>query len=108
MKLNEYQNKARETALYPKEHGLSYVVLGLNGEAGELAEKMKKCLRDDNAVLTEERRLAMVKELGDVLWYVSNLAYELNVSLEEVAEQNLEKLFSRKQRGKIQGSGDDR
>ncbi len=106
--LNEYQKKARTTALYPQADGLSYTVLGLCGESGELAEKMKKCLRDDAGILTEERKLAMKKELGDVLWYVANLAHELDATLEEVAKGNLEKLFSRKQRGTLQGSGDER
>ena len=106
--LNEYQNKARSTALYPEAEALSYTVLGLNGEAGELAEKMKKCLRDDAGILTENRKAAMQKELGDVLWYVANLAYELDATLEQIAEGNLEKLFSRKRRGTLQGSGDER
>lgn len=106
--LNEYQQKASETALYPKEHGVTYTILGLNGEAGEIADKYKKVIRDNKGELTPKVEEALVKELGDVLWYVAMCANELGYDLEWVASKNLEKLFSRKDRGKIQGSGDDR
>ena len=106
--LNEYQNQARTTALYPQADALIYVCLGLCGESGEIAEKAKKMIRDDAGILYPERREAMKKELGDVLWYVANLACELDVSLEEVAKTNLEKLASRQKRGTLQGSGDNR
>lgn len=106
--LIKYQELAVETAIYPRAEALLYTVLGLNGEAGELAEKAKKMIRDDAGILTEERRRAMIKELGDVLWYVATTAKELGVSLEEVAKTNLNKLNSRKTRGKLKGSGDDR
>lgn len=106
--LNQYQREALKTAIYPKADALLYTVLGLNGEAGELAEKAKKMIRDDAGILYEERRLAMIKELGDVLWYVATTAKELNVTLEEVAQANIDKLKSRQERNKLQGDGDER
>jgi NTP pyrophosphatase (non-canonical NTP hydrolase) len=87
---------------------LTYPALGLAGEAGEVAEHAKKAIRDDGGVVTEERRRAMAKELGDVLWYVSQLASEVGLELEEIARANLEKLLSRQRRGVLSGSGDDR
>lgn len=111
MDLNEYQNKAMAIAVYPGRDtisGLSYTVLGLCGEAGELANKLKKILRDDEGVLTEETRSKLVKELGGVLWYVAAVASELEKSLSSVGELNLKELYSRKERGTLQGSGDDR
>lgn len=109
--ISEYHDGADSTAVYSgrgSTEGLVYAVLGLNGEAGELAEKAKKCLRDDGGVLLEERRRAMVLELGDVFWYLAALATELGEDLEHVAEQNLAKLASRKQRDVLGGDGDDR
>ena len=108
MELSEYQRQSRRTAEYPREAWLAYPALGLAGEAGEVAEHAKKAIRDDGGTVSEERRTAMSKELGDVLWYVAQLATELELSLEEIAAQNLEKLLSRKQRGVLSGSGDDR
>ena len=87
---------------------LSYCIGKLNGEAGELAELQFKALRDQAMYLTMERREAMKKELGDVLWYVARIAHHLGVPLSEIAEQNAAKLRSRKERGVLQGSGDDR
>jgi NTP pyrophosphatase (non-canonical NTP hydrolase) len=87
---------------------LAYPALGLAGEAGEVAEHAKKAIRDDAGVVTEERRRAMAKELGDVLWYVSQLASELGLELDEIARANLEKLLSRQRRGVLSGSGDER
>ena len=108
MELSEYQRLSRRTAEYPREAWLAYPALGLAGEAGEVAEHAKKVIRDDDCVLTDERRAAMSKELGDVLWYVAQLASELELDLDEVASENLEKLFSRQRRGVLSGSGDDR
>lgn len=109
MEFNEYQKKAKETAIYPKVgENYIYPVLGLCGEAGEVAEKIKKIFRDDKGVLTEERKGIIKKELGDVLWYLSQVAEELGLSLDEVALFNLEKLLSRKERGKLTGDGDNR
>lgn len=109
MQFDEYQTKSRETALYPDVgHNFVYPTLGLVGEAGEVADKLKKTIRDDGGILTEEKRREVGKELGDVLWYVAQVASEMGLSLNDVAEGNLEKLFSRKERGVIGGSGDNR
>ncbi len=108
MELAEYQRLSRRTAEYPREAWLSYPALGLAGEAGEVAEHVKKAIRDDGGELSAERRAALTKELGDVLWYVSQLASELGLELEEVAQVNLEKLLSRQRRGVLSGSGDER
>jgi NTP pyrophosphatase (non-canonical NTP hydrolase) len=108
MDLSEYQRESRRTAEYPREAWLAYPALGLAGEAGEVAEHAKKAIRDDEGKVNDERRAAMSKELGDVLWYVAQLASELDLSLDDIARQNLEKLFSRQARGVLSGSGDDR
>jgi NTP pyrophosphatase (non-canonical NTP hydrolase) len=109
MNFTEYQEKSRKTALYPdKGNNFIYPTLGLSGEAGEVAEKIKKVIRDKGGIIDEETKEAIKKELGDVLWYVSQLATELGLSLDEIAEKNIEKLLSRLERGKLQGSGDDR
>jgi len=109
MDLNEYQEKARATAFYPdRENNLVYPVLGLCGESGELAEKLKKMIRDDGGILTPERKKLMIKELGDVMWYVADIASVLKISLNEVALKNIEKLQSRKDRNVLQGDGDER
>lgn len=108
MELSEYQRLSRRTAEYPREAWLAYPALGLAGEAGEVAEHAKKVIRDDGGAVSETRKAAMAKELGDVLWYVAQLASELGLELDEIAEANLEKLLSRQQRGVLQGSGDDR
>jgi len=108
--LDEYQRRTQDTAVYPGKGstlGLYYTALGL-GEAGEVQGKVKKIIRDDNSVLTDEKKTAIAKELGDILWYCAALACELGLSLGEIAEANLSKLASRKERGAIQGSGDDR
>ena len=109
MDFNTYQKKARLTAQYPN-LGLNniYPTLGLVGESGEVAEKVKKVIRDKNGIFDEESKNGIKKELGDVLWYLSNLCSEFNFSFEDVALQNLEKLKLRASRGKISGSGDDR
>jgi NTP pyrophosphatase (non-canonical NTP hydrolase) len=108
MELSEYQRLSRRTAEYPREAWLAYPALGLAGEAGEVAEHAKKTIRDDGGSVSEERRAAMAKELGDVLWYVAQLASELGLELEVLARENLEKLSSRQRRGVLSGSGDER
>jgi NTP pyrophosphatase (non-canonical NTP hydrolase) len=109
MKFSEYQEKSRVTALYPdKDSNFIYPTLGLVGESGEIAEKIKKVLRDDDGKLSEEKKKEVGKELGDVLWYIAQLATELNMNLDEIAEGNIEKLYSRLDRGVIGGSGDNR
>ncbi len=108
MELSEYQRQSRRTAEYPREAWLAYPALGLAGEAGEVAEHAKKAIRDDAGKISDERRAAMAKEFGDVLWYVAQLASELGLDLDRIAQGNLEKLFSRQARGVLSGSGDDR
>ena len=109
MRFSEYQTRSRETAVYPDAgNNIVYPALGLCGEAGETAEKVKKAIRDDAGTLTEERREAIAAELGDVLWYVAQLATEADLDLEQIAESNLAKLASRKQRAVLHGSGDNR
>lgn len=109
MEFNDYQQRARQTALYPnKDNNFIYPTLGLVGEAGEVAEKIKKVLRDNGGIITLEKKEEIKKELGDVLWYVSNLAYELDIELEDIAQGNIEKLFSRMERDKLHGDGDNR
>ena len=109
MDLKTYQKKARETAQYPNlGSNIIYPTLGLVGEAGEVAEKVKKVIRDNNGIFDEESKKGIKMELGDVLWYLSNLCDEFGFSLEEVALHNLEKLKLRASRGKICGSGDSR
>ncbi len=109
MRFSEYQARSRETAVYPNAgDNIVYPALGLCGEAGETAEKVKKAIRDDGGTLTEERREALALELGDVLWYVAQLATEAGLELETIAESNLEKLASRQVRSVLHGSGDTR
>ena len=109
MEFDSYQIKARKTALYPNLGSNNiYPTLGLVGEAGEVAEKVKKVLRDKNGEFDMESKEAIKKELGDVLWYLSNLCTEFKFSLNDVALLNLEKLKLRSSRGNISGSGDDR
>lgn len=123
MWMNNYQAKAKETAIYPRfvgpvPHrdapdtrvpvGLPYVALGLAGEAGEISNQVKKVMRDDGFDLTEIRRDQLVDELGDVLWYVALMAEELGEDLEMVALRNLEKLGHRASRNMIGGDGDKR
>lgn len=109
MNFEEYQEQSRTTALYPNQgSNFIYPVLGLTGEAGEVAEKIKKVLRDKNGQIDDATRTDIKKELGDVLWYVAQLATELGLSLDDVAISNLEKLFERKRRDMLHGSGDNR
>ncbi|HEY4449966.1 MAG TPA: nucleoside triphosphate pyrophosphohydrolase family protein [Solirubrobacteraceae bacterium] len=108
MELSEYQALSRRTAEYPRAAWLAYPALGLAGEAGEVAEHAKKAIRDDGGEVSAARREAIAKELGDVLWYVAQLASELGLDLDRLAEGNLEKLLSRQRRGVLSGSGDDR
>ena len=109
MELNHYQRESRKTALYPDVGSNAiYPTLGLVGEAGEVADKVKKILRDKKGLFDEKSKDEIKLELGDVLWYISQLASELGYELDDVANSNLKKLKSRKLRGKIQGSGDDR
>ncbi len=103
MKLNEYQFEARKTVSDNIAGDVSYFALGLAGESGEVCEKIKKIIRDDNIDIE-----GLQKELGDVLWYLSQLALCYSMDLEGIAKQNLKKLQDRQSRGKIGGSGDNR
>jgi NTP pyrophosphatase (non-canonical NTP hydrolase) len=109
MDFNEYQQRSRATAQYPAiGHPVIYPTLGLVNEAGEVAGKIKKVFRDKNGEINSETREALKAELGDVLWYISQVCTELNLSLDDVAESNLSKLLDRQARGKIRGDGDNR
>lgn len=110
MEFNEYQKRALTTALYPQEYKIIYPALGLGDESGEVMGKVKKWLRGDDGKgeMSEERKEAIKAELGDVLWYLAVLANDLGASLTEVAEMNLKKLESRKERGVLNGNGDFR
>jgi len=121
MEFNEYQKKANSLAIYldslknkydlPDEIwkllGITYAGLGL-GEVGEIQNRIKKIIRDSGGELTDEVRKILIKELGDVLWYVAAMCKELDVTMNYVAKENLDKLISRKKRGTIYGSGDNR
>jgi len=109
MNFKEYQEKSRKTAVYPNQgKNFIYTTLGLVGESGEIAEKIKKVIRDGDGSITDEKREELNKELGDVLWYLSQMATELKLSLDDIAEKNIKKLYSRKERGKLHGDGDNR
>ena len=109
MDFNEYQVKSRKTAKYPAiGHPVIYPALGLVNEAGEVAGKIKKVFRDKDGQINDETRQALKAELGDVLWYLAQVATELDLSLDEIAESNIAKLYDRLERGKIHGDGDNR
>ena len=106
MEIKEYEKQALQFAIYDQK--VIYPALGLNGEAGEVAEKVKKILRDKNGEITETDALEIAKELGDVLWYICAMARDINFSLQDIAELNIQKLTSRAERNKLNGSGDNR
>lgn len=108
MQANEYQAWTEKTAIYPKDEGIVYTALGLAGETGEVANVVKKIIRDDNGLFLQEKHDKLVAELGDVLWYAARLATELNVTLEQVLQMNHDKLEDRLARNVIKGSGDNR
>ncbi len=109
MTFDEYQEISKQTAVYdPGVNALYYLGLGVAGESGEVAEKLKKVIRNHGGEITEEMRVDIKKEIGDVLWYLSQLAVELNLSFTDVAKTNIEKLQDRKSRGVIKSAGDNR
>lgn len=109
MNFEEYQKIVKKTSIYPDQgNNVAYATLGLAGEAGEVADKVKKLIRDDEGILTPDKKKEMIKELGDVLWYLTACASELGVNLEEVASQNAAKVEDRKARGVLSGEGDNR
>jgi len=109
MDFKEYQEKAKQTAIY-KDQGENYIYpsLGLAGETGEVMEKIKKLIRDKDGIIDDEFKKEITKELGNILWYLAQLSTEFNISFQDVAEKNIEKLFSRKDRGMLHGDGDNR
>lgn len=110
MTFDEYQARALVTALRSGNEilDLAHWTLGIAGEGGEIAEKVKKYIRDNKATISDEQKTELAKEIGDVLWYLAVLAETLGVSFNEIAHTNLEKLASRQQRGQLKGSGDNR
>lgn len=101
---NQYGDFVKSMKVYPEKHAIVYPALGLAGEAGEIAEKVKKWLRGDR----ELDREGLLKELGDPLWYITSLADDLGFTLQDVVDANVEKLSSRKERGVLKGNGDNR
>jgi Predicted pyrophosphatase len=108
MDFNEYQKKAVTTAIYHQAHKVTYPALGLGNEAGEVLGKVKKVLRDNDGLFTDDQVSKIADEVGDVLWYMAALCRDLGVNLEDVAQKNLDKLEDRKNRNVIKGSGDSR
>jgi len=110
MKLNEYQEKASSFAIYPDKHKIVYSALGLVGESGEVAGKIRKWLRGDDGEggINDSRKEAIKDELGDVLWFLALTARDLDLNLEDIAQSNILKIQSRKERGTIMGDGDKR
>ena len=111
MDFDEYQRLAEKTATFDpndRVYSLMYLSMGLAGESGEVIEKLKKVVRNDGGEMSEEKRREIAKELGDVLWYLSQFARVLNVPFNEVAEANIKKLSDRAERGVIKSEGDNR
>ena len=112
MTLNQYQTEAMRTASgvtnASNENLILNGAMGLCGESGEVADKIKKIYRDNNGIISEDNKEQLVKEMGDVLWYLANMATDLNVTLEDVARKNLEKIQIRQQKNLIHGEGDNR
>lgn len=106
---DKYQKQCNKTAVYPKiGKNFIYPTIGLVGEAGEIANKVKKVIRDDNSKLNKINKEELAYELGDIMWYVAQLSTELNIKLSKVAEMNIEKLKTRKEKNTLHGSGDHR
>lgn len=112
MNVEEYQKIIKQTAVFPRQIGIAYCGLGLTGEAGEVADKIKKLYRDKNLLesnhISDEDKLAIAKELGDVLWYLTATANELGIRLSTIMQMNYDKLIQRRQTNTLHGSGDDR
>ena len=105
---DEFQAAAVKTAIYPEETKVLYPALGLAGEAGEVANKVKKIIRDDDLVITNERQAQVAAEIGGVLWYCAALANDLQLNLGDIARENIVILASRQKRGMLKGDGDNR
>lgn len=106
--ISQYPYEVGKYAVYPGDKGVEYLILGLASEAGEVAGKLKKIIRDKEGVMDAESRGAIADEIGDVLWYVTMLSMELGFTLDQVADRNAAKLRDRAERGKIKGDGDSR
>jgi len=106
--LDMYQQVAKQTAIYPREQAIIYPTLGLTGEAGEVANKVKKIIRDGTDKTSEDNVQKISAEIGDCLWYIAVLADDIGVKLSDIANNNLDKLYDRANRGKLSGSGDNR
>lgn len=108
LSLNDYQRKALETAIFPTDEKIGYLVIALCGEAGEVADKVKKVFRDKDGIFGEADNKAIALELGDLLWYAANLAHAINYDLSEIAQLNIDKINGRLERGTLHGSGGTR
>lgn len=108
MNFNEYQKLAKATDIYSEKYAFFCHVLGLAGEAGEVIDKVKKIYRDNDGNFTDAKKIELAYELGDALWYIACIAYDLEISLEDIAKMNISKLEDRKNRNKLNGSGDHR
>lgn len=108
MEVGKYQDIIKQTAVYPKEIGLLYCTLGLCGESGEVAEKVKKAYRDSHGNISTELRTSLIKELGDIVWYVTAAANEIGAPLSEVLQVNYDKLIARRATNTLHGNGDNR
>ena len=108
MDVNVYQDKAVATAIYPETHKITYPALGMAGEAGEVANKVKKIIRDGKKSLPDDWQEQLASEIGDVLWYCAALARDLDMSLATIMAANLDKLKTRQEQGTLGGSGDKR
>jgi len=106
---DKYENLAGQTAIFPKDKALEYLALGMTSEAGEVAGKVKKLIRDgEDKEGFEMKKLAIASEIGDVIWYCAMMAKEVGVPLNDIMKENLKKLHGRKERGTLSGSGDER
>lgn len=108
MNFKEYSEAALSTALNLNKDDIIYPTLGMCGESGEVAEKVKKIIRDKNSVCDENDKHALAKEIGDVLWYINRFAWSIGYELEEIAQMNIDKLKDRERRNVLSGSGDNR
>jgi NTP pyrophosphatase (non-canonical NTP hydrolase) len=108
MEFSSYQRLSKATAVYPTRSAVAYVTLGLAGESGEVADKVKKVIRDQQGIFNPDNIESIKGEMGDVLWYLAQLATELGLDLNDIAQGNLDKLRDRQARGVLGGSGDRR
>lgn len=108
MTFNEYKNEAIKTAIYPQNYKIIYPTLGMCGECGEVAEKIKKVIRDKQGIFDADKTKEIEKELGDVLWYIANICNDLNIDFDNVAQNNINKINARVQNNTLHGNGDNR